>query len=449
MSEKHQGSDARPANGFRGLPLVLLLLILLVNEFVFGWLVRPGIASRADAYPNFLYYFPWLLRTVDALLLASAWRLYSSGKSFLQIWKNDVKFNFLLLLFSFFLLCFSNPILAGKFMLLRLLLTCILMLQTLRLIHLSWVKKEVKAWLGPGPGLILSGLFMALLLTESVFFFVGRSHHTIQSYAGRIWFHRHWETNQLGFRDREYSEADLKGKKVVLCLGDSFTAGAGVPDPQDRFSDRLQTNLGDGYQVLNLGKNGLGPEGELEVLQEFPYQADVLLLSWFLNDIHGAAEDAGMSLRKAMPVNGRGASLYPKDLLYSINYFWWSFPHGDTHERYYEYLQTAFADPEAFTLHTNRLETLVAQAEEKGMKVAVVLFPQLYDVSGSGFAIQPVETWLKSQQIPTLNLSPVFAPFSPEEIMVNNNDAHPNEKAHELVAETLSVFLSSQKLVGQ
>jgi lysophospholipase L1-like esterase len=447
MNENLPSTKANNATGFWGLPLVLLLLVLVLNEFVFGWLIRPRLTSQGDGYTNFLYYFPWFLRTLDVLFLASAWSLFKFPGSLKQAIGNDVSFNFLLLVFGFLILCFSNPIFAGKFMLLRLIMALTLLWQTLRIIYLSWVRKEVKTWLGSRIGLALAGLFMALLLTESVFFFVGRSHHTIQSYAGRIWFHRHWETNRDGFRDQEYSEKDLEGKKVILCLGDSFTAGAGVADPKDRFSDRLQGKLGDKYKVLNLGVNGLGPEGELEVLQDFPYQADVLLLSWFLNDIHGAAEEAGMSLREAMPVNGRGPTLFPKDLLYSANYFWWSDSHSDAHQGYYEYLRNAFANPKALTIHTRRLSELITEAQTRGMKVAVVLFPQLYDVPGSNFAIQPIETWLKTQAIPSLNLIPIFAPYAPEDIIVNNNDAHPNQKAHALVADTLSVFLQEHNLI--
>lgn len=447
MTENPPLSDAKNAAGFRGFPLVLLLLILPLNEFVFAWLVQPRLASRADAYVNLLYFAPWILRTLDVMLLASAWRLFKYRGGPLHAFKYDLKFNLLLLGSGFFLLCFSNPVFAGKFMWVRLLFALALMVQTLRIVYLAWVRKEAKAWLGQRIGLALAGIFVALLLAESVFFFVGRSHHTIQSYASRIWFHRHWEVNSLGFRDREYSGTDLQGKKVILCLGDSFTAGAGVKNPQDRFSNRLQDHLGPGYEVLNLGMNGLGPEKELEVLQDFPHSADVLLLSWFLNDIHGAAEEAGMSLREAMPKNRRRPSLYPKDLLYSANYLWWSIPDSEPHLRYYEYLRKAFADPIAFDLHTKRLSELIHSARKRNMKVAVVLFPQLYDVAGSEFAIRPLETWLNSQQIPTLNLSPVFAPFAAEEIIVNNNDAHPNEKAHALVADTLAVYMQQQHLL--
>jgi hypothetical protein len=422
-----------------------LFLTLLVNEFTFSWFTADKLVDLPGRHRRLIYFAPWILRSFNALFLVLAWYAFRGKASPFFLLKNGFNLNLLIFIFSILLLAFSNPVSAGRFMIFRLIFLLLLLFQLLRITHLAWVSGRVQPWLNARWGLPVIGLLTAFLLLEAVFFFIPRSHHTLSSYGSRIWYQRYWDENALGFRDRELSAADLQGKTVILCSGDSFTAGAGVKDPSDRYSDQLQERLGPDYRCLNLGVNGLGPEGELEILQEYPFEGDILLHSWFVNDIHQAAEANGMQLADFMDAEaGLRPSLHPRELFYSVNFFWWSFPHTGRDEGYLAFLQAAYSNSAILDAHLNRLHRLVDWAGTKKMKVVVLMFPWLRDVAGSDFAVEPVRSRLQQNGVPVLSLSPLFARHSGESLVVNAHDGHPNLYAHGLVADTLEQFLRLQ-----
>ena len=53
------------------------------------------------------------------------------------------------------------------------------------------------------------------------------------------WFRRHFSVNAWGMRDREWNAQKTPGVERIAFLGDSFAAGYGIPDPDDRFPDRV------------------------------------------------------------------------------------------------------------------------------------------------------------------------------------------------------------------
>lgn len=63
------------------------------------------------------------------------------------------------------------------------------------------------------------------------------------------------------------------GKKLVACIGDSITYGAGVVQDHDHrtWEYFLQQKLGDEYQVLNYGISGrtLQDEGDFPYIQNY------------------------------------------------------------------------------------------------------------------------------------------------------------------------------------
>jgi len=80
-------------------------------------------------------------------------------------------------------------------------------------------------------------------------------------------------TDEHGFRnppDSEWSATD------VVIVGDSFAEGYCVPDDSS-IAGVLRTR---GHQVLNLGRTGVGPLGELAILEEFGLAASPSLVVW-------------------------------------------------------------------------------------------------------------------------------------------------------------------------
>lgn len=83
------------------------------------------------------------------------------------------------------------------------------------------------------------------------------------------------KTNSIGMRsEREYPTSRPEGRKRVLFLGDSYTAGDGV-DNRDRFTDLLEQRYPH-LDALNFGLNGSGTDQQLLIFETMAaeYEAD-------------------------------------------------------------------------------------------------------------------------------------------------------------------------------
>ena len=96
-------------------------------------------------------------------------------------------------------------------------------------------------------------------------------------------------TNSLGWKDsrpRHEIERDPAPKRRIVCLGDSFTEGLGVPQEQT-FSAQMERQLGGQFEVLNGGRVSYSPLLEymrLKKLLAEGYEADVAVLLPDLSD---------------------------------------------------------------------------------------------------------------------------------------------------------------------
>jgi hypothetical protein len=121
-----------------------------------------------------------------------------------------------------------------------------------------------------GVALGIGGTILAILGVELFF-----SHVYIMSdgfgitRASALWHEKYWKPiNSLGYRDPEYTQDYLAGRKVVLVVGDSFVAGHGTKRASERFPDQLQLLLGDSYRVLAVAKLGWNTTHETAALKD-------------------------------------------------------------------------------------------------------------------------------------------------------------------------------------
>jgi lysophospholipase L1-like esterase len=98
-------------------------------------------------------------------------------------------------------------------------------------------------------------------------------------------------TNEWGFRGPSFSREKAPGVVRVLCLGDSFTLGWGVDEPQT-YPRLLQTRLDEACgagrcEVLNLGQPDFNTVNELRMYREIgrTLAPDVVVLGYVLNDL--------------------------------------------------------------------------------------------------------------------------------------------------------------------
>ena len=108
------------------------------------------------------------------------------------------------------------------------------------------------------------------------------------------WSHQGFAINSAGFRDYEYAETKPEATYRIVVVGDSTTAGNGVPDLDKTYTKQLEHLLnvpetpGRHYEVLNMGVGGYHTMQEIETLRVkgLQYQPDLVLVTVCLNDFH-------------------------------------------------------------------------------------------------------------------------------------------------------------------
>lgn len=344
----------------------------------------------------------------------------------------------------------QTPFFAGRFQVFRILLLLITGRWWVRAFYFGIMRNPSASTWYKNVATAVFGICALLILGEGIFHFVARSNQNNLTLASKVWFARHWELNSFGYRDAEM-ETKLNSKhSKILLLGDSFTSGHGIEDPKDRFGDRLDEQLTD-WEVLNLGMNGSEPENELERLKAFETDAEVLLLVWFVNDIHEAAAQTWQSWTEFADYPEPRRRYWNISLVrgsYLGNYLAALRP-TKPGKSYREFLETAYAREAVFAAHHLQLRAIFTEARSRNMQPAVVLFPFIEDVEGSEFALRPMRKAMEQDSIPYLDLSRMLTEKGPAEGRVNVSDPHPNEAVHALVATELAQFLQEEGLLNE
>ncbi len=280
-------------------------------------------------------------------------------------------------------------------------------------------------------GLLVSYFTIVLLLGIGEFYF-RYVNASIEGFRGREnWMARYWQTNTLGYRDREWTLEDWAGKQTVLVVGDSFTAGWGVENTADRFSNVLGTKLGDQWAVINLGLAGSATRSQLKNLQDYPLQnPDVVILQYFLNDIEDAALSIGQF--QEFPQSPEWVrDSYLANFIFSLN----SSGFGPT---YWQWEYTAYDDFGIWQIHQQELFDFADYAESMGARLIVVIFPNLQDPFNSIPYVDRVAQAFESRGVTDiLKLFDDAAAWDPQTLIVSPRDAHPSAAFHHHVGEKL------------
>ena len=248
------------------------------------------------------------------------------------------------------------------------------------------------------------------------------------SYFTRRWYRAHPPIrNALGFREREVFSIKKLGTFRIAIIGDSFTYGQGILE-EERFSNLLQVELNKEsahYEVLNFGQPGAETDDQLVILDElvFPLAPDFVLLQWFVNDVELSKSNRPKAIR-LIPSDFAHSWLHAHStLFYLINRQWTSFQGkiGLT-ERRVENMTRRFDDPasEESLAASAALEALFLRLKEKKIATGMILFPMMVNTDGDpeeyplGFLMDRVLTICQAQDIPCLDLRPVFAGIPPQ-----------------------------------
>ncbi len=226
--------------------------------------------------------------------------------------------------------------------------------------------------------LLITYTMIALILigAELFFRFVYAETDGLPTLASRNWLDRYYHLNTLGYRDREWTQAEWEGKTTILAVGDSFTAGWGIPDPADRYTDQLAARLGEDYAVINIGEAGTTTVSQLENLREYPLQnPDIVLWQYYLNDIDDAALsiglDPGLNPMANMPAWAADS--------YFGNFLYWRFASPQTRgsDTYINWLFSMYDNSTVWDIHAGEINAMIDHIESSGADMIVLIFPDM------------------------------------------------------------------------
>lgn len=313
---------------------------------------------------------------------------------------------------------------------------------------------------------ILSSTGLWILL----FFYSGEMYLSIfppsqgnnEAYISKIWFKRYWETNKYGFRDKDYMLDELKYKKkdLIVFLGDSYIAGHGINDPKDRTADILETALKTDYYLINTGINGIGTLKEFSILKGFPLRPKVIILSHVSNDIEeilpqeesyaAAYQQTESNLSIFLFSNSRNSILgdllyhYIKQLVFASRQQVTNTNSPETKNAFHEWYKV----DTIFNQHLKNIKRISDYSiDSLHAKFILVTYPE-----GGGKEIDSTDIYINRKIINslahrnnfyTLNVTPIFRRFKPNDRIVNFLDGHPSKKINQLVADTLIQLITS------
>jgi hypothetical protein len=259
------------------------------------------------------------------------------------------------------------------------------------------------------------------------------------------WFERHFQENSSGFRDTiDYLRDAPPDKRRVTFIGDSFTVGHGVPDVEDRFANRIRAMRPD-WEVHVFASPGWDTEQELEVMKlrrDQGFQTDIVVLIYCLNDIADIAPEWQEVLRGIYASSTPGF-LVRHSFLFNTLYYRWKASHDPKVSNYYDFVLKSY-EGAVWENQKRRLNALRDSVDSQGGRLLVVTFPFVHNL-GEDYQYRPVHARLEEHwrdlNVPHLDLLSALETDPSADLVVNPYDAHPNERAHAIVADAIAVFI--------
>ena len=289
---------------------------------------------------------------------------------------------------------------------------------------------------------------VAILITEIIFRLLPPMSTGNGNGIGKAWYKKFWHPiNQQGYRDIEVKLQP--SKKLIIAVGDSFTAGHGVLF-NETYTSILRKKFEKNYDLVNLGYNGASTlqEGEnfVSFIKYFKKNPDVVIYQYYGNDMHdlAGANDCFKNIGKVRKMLIKISYLY--------SYFDSLILQKNFNSCYLTKLKEAYLDKSKFIVHKKDIKDLIKLMREKNNKIIFVTFPFLNND----------QVLLNSNELYISDLKEEFLDFCKEgdwfydpsstalnlnikDRVVNFMDAHPSELLHEAVANDLGLLILNAK----
>ena len=282
-------------------------------------------------------------------------------------------------------------------------------------------------------------------------FFVDRTDCAAPMLIAERWHKRHYQFNDQGYRDNINYDLPIKANRRITVLGDSFTAGAGVEDVDDRFANLLRQRLHE-TEVHVLGTNGHSTYNHYQTVQklrDMQYPTNTVLLAYMMNDVAYCAPSVHDSFRNFHEFN-YGLNYVQRNSYFinMLSYRWFAATDPDLRD-YFPRLREAY-EGECGQENLWVLQQMKQELAAQGIDLVVVTFPFMQALDDYYFraAHAQLNAFWKAEGVPHLDLLPLYESIGFDALVVNEWDAHPNEYAHELTATAIQEFMEREGLMN-
>ena len=253
--------------------------------------------------------------------------------------------------------------------------------------------------------------------------------------------------NSRGYRDLEREVAKPEGVRRVLCLGDSFTWGAGVLF-EDTWPQRLERELSrdrgrrwEAVVVAEPGFNAVQLAARLES-EGFPYDPDVVVYAWVLNDAEDPDSAEARRGTHWVEEQGRAESLLDHSALVRL-------VRGrlratrHNRERIDNFRSYYRDDYPGWQVARQALKTMGGLCRARGVPFVVGIFPLFGNPLDESYPFakehERVAQAAGESGALVVDLLPWFRGLRWELLVVDGpRDEHPNEIAHRIAAQALA-----------
>lgn len=314
-------------------------------------------------------------------------------------------------------------------------------------------------WQGRGkPGLAVlvagNALILLFMLTASFLcseayyrFFYDETDAMGMALVSQAWSVRHFHTNAFGLRDNvEYSTEFTPGQRRVTFVGDSFTAGYGVKNVEDRFVNRIR-KLHPDWEVHAVAKPGLDTSTEVDIMHNLTvnsgYELDQVVLVYQINDIGELMPGWVVGYKQMLADRFRQSWICENSYFVNLYYLRWWLSQNEYMRKYYEEVEAAY---KGSLWETQKIGLLAFSnmTRIRGGRLMVVTFPYMDNPARFKAVHDQLAAYWRSNNIPHLDLLPFFTNVPTAKLVVNPHDTHPNEHAHGIAAQAIDEFLSRE-----
>lgn len=248
------------------------------------------------------------------------------------------------------------------------------------------------------------------------------------------------EINSKGLRNKEFSEEPKPNLHRIIFLGDSLTFGWGVKE-EETFARKIETILSaeKPVEIINAGHGNYNSTQEANFFFKYAqsWKPNQVVLFYFIND----AEEIQLSTKWDFFSHSRLVSL-----------FWSAYRSsglggGGKSQSFADYYANLYKNS-GWEKSKESLKKLADYCAEKGLTFQVVILPELHQLNPYLFEKEHelIKRFLTENKIAHKDLTEDFKLAGIEntrELWVSDDDAHPNDKAQEMIANYAKDFIKA------